>query len=86
MAEDALMGVSDVIVSDVRKADWDADVRRTIHIKLPAEDDEEGMCGLCLKSLAGCLDAASCWSDEVGYMLTTDGFTIGKACPALFRH
>ncbi|MEC7200396.1 MAG: hypothetical protein VXW84_07150, partial [Verrucomicrobiota bacterium] len=27
--------------------------RRTIYIKLPEEDDEEGMCGLCLKSLIG---------------------------------
>ena len=40
-----------MIVIDVPKAHWNAEARRTIYIKLPAEDDEEGMCGLCLKSL-----------------------------------
>ena len=54
-----------VMVVDVRKANWNAAARRTIYIKLPEENDEPGMCGLCLKSLYGFLDAASCWNDEV---------------------
>ena len=45
-----------------------------------------GRCGHCHKSLHGFLDAASCWSDEVSDMLVTNGFAVGKACPALFRH
>ena len=65
---------------------WNATARRTIYIKLPEEDDEEGMCGLCLKSLYGFLDAASCWSDEVSDMLSSNGFHVGKATPAWFRH
>ena len=75
-----------VMVVDVRKAHWHAAARRTIYIKLPEEDDEEGMCGLCLKSLYRFLDAASCWSDEVSDMLTENGFHVGKSSPALFRH
>ena len=39
-----------IMVIDVRKAHWNAPARRTIYIKLPAEDDEPGMCGLCLKA------------------------------------
>ena len=74
------------MVIDVRKAHWNAPARRTIYIKLPAEDDEPGMCGLCLKALYGFLDAASCWNDEVSDMLTEDGFHVGKASPALCRH
>ena len=79
-------GVLAVMVIDVRKAHWNAKARRTIYIKLPEEDDEEGMCGLCLKSFYQFLDAASCWSDEVGDILVTNGFAVGKGCPALFRH
>ena len=75
-----------IMVVDVRKAHWNAAARRTIYIRLPEEDAEEGMCGLCLKSLYGFLDAASCWHDEVSNMLTENGFHVGKACPALFRH
>ena len=75
-----------IMVIDVRKAHWNAAARRTIYIKLPEEDDEECMCGLCLKSLYGFLDAASCWNDEVSDMLTENGFHVGKASPALFRH
>ena len=75
-----------IMVVDVRKAHWNAAARRTIYIKLPEEDHEEGMCGLCLKSLYGFLDAASCWNDEVSDMLTENGFHVGKASPALFRH
>ena len=60
--------------------------RRIIYIKLPEEDDEPGMCGLCHKALYGFLDAASCWSDEVSDMLNHNGLAVGKACPALFRH
>ena len=44
------------------------------------------MCGLALNSLYGFLDAASCWNDEVGDMLTENGFVVGKSSPALFRH
>ena len=71
---------------DVRKAHWNSAARRTIYIKLPEEDDEPGMCGLCHKALYGFLDAASCWSDEVSHMLNHNGFAVGKASPALFRH
>ena len=39
-----------------------------------------------LKSLYGFLDAASCWSDEVSDMLSSNGFHVGKANPALLRH
>ena len=74
------------MVVNVRKAHWNAAARRTIYIKLPEEDDEPGMCGLCLKSLYGFLDAASCWSNEVTDMLTENRFHVGKASPALFRH
>ena len=36
-----------LMVIDVRKAHWNSAARRTIYIKLPEEDDEPGMCGLC---------------------------------------
>ena len=74
------------MVVDVWRAHWNADARRTIYIQLLEEDWEEGMCGLALKSLYGFLVAASCWNDEVGNMLAENGFTVGAANPALFRH
>ena len=67
-----------VMVVDVRKAHWNAAARRTINIKLPEEDGEPGMCGLCLKSLYGFLDAASFWGDEVSDMLTENGFHVAR--------
>ena len=48
-----------IMVVDVKRAHWNAEARRTIHIQLPDEDYEEGMCGLALKALYGFLDAAS---------------------------
>ena len=75
-----------VMVVDVRRAHWNADARRTIYIQFPDEDWGDGMCGLALKSLYGFLDAASCWNDEVGNRLEENGFIVGKANPALYRH
>ena len=46
---------------DIRRAYYHAPARREVYVKLPPGDEEEGMCGLLIKSLPGTRDAAQNW-------------------------
>ena len=71
---------------DVRRAYYHADARREVYVALPPGDEEEGMCGLLVKSLQGTRDAAQNWEAAYSNLLTTSGFTQGKATPCMFYH
>ena len=43
---------------DVRRAYFHARARRLVYIKLPEEDNQEGMCGRLVKAMYGTRDAA----------------------------
>ena len=46
---------------DVRRAYFHAPARRLVYVKLPPEDEQEGMCGKLIKALYGTRDAAQNW-------------------------
>ena len=46
---------------DVRRAYYHANALRQVYVALPPGDEEEGMCGLLVKSLQGTRDAAQNW-------------------------
>jgi len=49
---------------DVRRAYFHAKARRLVYIKLPEEDNQEGMCGKLVKAMYGTRDAAQNWEME----------------------
>ncbi len=55
-------------------------------VKLPAEDDTPGMCGLLLKSMYGTRDAAQNWEFEHAELLENCGFKRGEATPCILNH
>ena len=71
---------------DIRRAYFHADARREVYVELPAEDEEEGMCGQLSKSMYGTRDAAQNWEKEYQAMATSCGFVTGKATPCVFFH
>ena len=74
---------------DVSRAHFYADAARKVYIKLPPEDPraaEPGVCGVLLKSMYGCRDAASLWEDHYSDVLARAGFTKGRASPCCFFH
>ena len=71
---------------DVSCAYLHARAKRKIYIKLPAEDMEEGMCGMLDMSLYGTCDAAQNWEDTYSEWLISFGFIRGKASPCVFYH
>jgi hypothetical protein len=71
---------------DVRRAYYHADALREVYVSLPPGDEEEGMCGLLVKSLQGTRDAAQNWEAAYSNLLVSNGFTKGKATPCMFYH
>ena len=51
---------------DVRRAHFHAKAMRLVYVKLPEEDNQEGMCGKLIKAMYGTRDAAQTW--ETGYV------------------
>ena len=66
---------------DVRRAYYHAPALREVYVSLPPGDEEEGLCGLLLKSLQGTRDAAKNWEATYSNLMTTNGFTTGKSTP-----
>ena len=64
-----------LIFIDISKAYCHSRARRRILIKLPAGDEEPGMCGLLNKSLQGTRDAALNWEYKYSEFLESIGFT-----------
>ena len=77
-------GVNKLLFVDVRKAYFNAVPMREVYIKLPAEDQEDGMCGLLHRCLYGTRDAAACWEACYTKALASLGFAQGKASPCCF--
>jgi hypothetical protein len=71
---------------DIRRAYFHAKARRQVFVKLPPEDDEEGMCGELGKSMYGTRDASQNWEEEYGSTMLKLGFTKGLASPCVFYH
>jgi len=71
---------------DVSCAYLHAKANRDVFIKLPAEDDEEGMCGKLDMSLYGTRDAAQNWEETYSTWLISLGFSRGRASPCVFYH
>ena len=69
---------------DIRRAYYHAEARRKLYIKLPEGDQEEGMCGVLLKSLEGTRDAAQNWEYTYSNFMKSIGFERGKATPCIF--
>ena len=71
--------------TDVRRAYFHAKTRRPLYIQLPEEDAEEGVCGICDKSIYGSRDAAQNWEEEYrDFLVNTAGFERGRASPCVF--
>lgn len=70
---------------DVRRAYFHAEARREIYVEFPAEDQEEGMCGLLNKAMYGTRDAAQNWEYAYSGFLEGVGFVRGLASPCIFH-
>jgi hypothetical protein len=71
---------------DIRRAYFHAPARRTVYVKLPPEDHEDGMCGKLNKSVYGTRDAAQNWEHQYANVMSELGFNRGIAVPCLFYH
>ena len=73
---------------DVRRAYFNAPVRRRVFVELPPEDYQAGdahMCGLLQYSLYGTRDAAQNWQEELSSTLSDLKLTRGVACLCVWR-
>ena len=71
---------------DIRRAYYHAPARREVYVKLPPGDEEDGMCGLLIKSLPGTRDAAQNWEELYMTCMHKLGFSSGKVTPCMFWH
>ena len=71
---------------DIRRAYFYAKARRDVYVKLPPEDQEEGMCGKLNKAMYGTRDAAQNWEEEYCEALINMGFSHGQSSPCVFYH
>ena len=71
---------------DIKKAYFHAKSRRKVFVNLPKEDQDEGMCGMLMKSVYGTRDAAQNWEIEYAEFMVNAGFTRGMAVPCIFNH
>ena len=69
---------------DIKRAYFHAPATRDIYIKLPEEDQQEGMCGKLIKAMYGTRDAASNWEQAYMSCMVKCGFSIGRVTPCLF--
>ena len=57
-----------------------------VDVRLPTEDQEEGMCGLLEQSMYGTRDAAQNWANTYMEFMEAVCFRKGKAPPCSFWH
>jgi hypothetical protein len=69
---------------DVRRAYFHARARRRVYVRLPPEDQGEGMRGRLEKAMYGTRDAAQNWEYEYVEFTVSLGFSQGKANPCVF--
>jgi hypothetical protein len=69
---------------DASRAHFHSPALRPIFIKLPAEDDEQGMCGKLNKMLYGTRDASKAWEMFYTKIVVDMGFVQGLFSPCLF--
>ena len=62
---------------DVRRAYFHARARRLVYVKLPEEDNQEGMCGRLNKAMYGTCDAAQTWECEYTEFMQGHGVSCG---------
>ena len=82
-------GRTGLMYIDVRRAYFNAAVKREVYIEIPHEDREEGdenRCGRLRASLYGTRDAAANWAEEYTKTMVEMGFDKGKASPCIFVH
>ena len=80
-----------IMINDVARAFFEAPVRRTVCVELPAEaigqgDGSEEMVGLLKMSLYGTRDAAANFQEEVRKVMVGLGFTQSKYSPSVYWH
>ena len=71
---------------DVRRAYFQAKARRSVYVKLPDEDYQEGMVGKLLRSMYGARDAAQNWEAEYSEFMESIGLKRGIASPCVLFH
>ncbi len=77
------------MINDVRRAYFNAPVRRRAFVQLPDEDPEKNgrqKCGELVLSMYGTRDAAQNWARCYSKHLEEIGFTKGKTTPGIFLH
>ena len=57
-----------------------------MYVKLPPEDEQEGMFGKLMKAMYGTRDAAQNWEHAYINFLKRAGFVNGVASPCVFHH
>ena len=78
-----------VMVNELGRAFFHANVCREVFVQLAEEDrklGEERMCGKLNYSIYGTRDAAQNWANEYTDMLINIGFRQGRAYPCVFHH
>jgi hypothetical protein len=78
-----------MMINDVARAFFEADMRNELCVELPEEDKEEGegdLVGYLVKSLYGTRDAAANFQKEVWKFMEGIGFTRGRYNPCTFLH
>ena len=82
-------GSNGLLYVDVRRAYFNAPVKREVYVEIPSEDksEEDGdVVGRLKASLYGTRDAAANWAEEYTKVLCSNGFVQGKATPCAFVH
>ena len=76
-----------IMVNDISRAFFHANVERDVYVQLPQEDQkvgEEHLSGKLRLSMYGTRDAAQDWYKEYSQQLMNVGFIQGKASPCAF--
>merc|ERR1712005_42236 len=71
---------------DIKRAYFNAPVKRDVYIQLPKEDAADGYCGKLKKSMYGTRDAAQNWEAEYSEFMESIGFKRGIASPCVVYH
>ena len=71
---------------DVKRAYFHARARGLVYVKLPEEDNQEGLCGRLNKAMHGTRDAVQNWEMEYVEFMESIGFRGGQSTPCIFWH
>ena len=77
-----------IMISDVKRAYFNAKAQRELYVELPVEDAgyQEGYVGKLALALYGTRDAASLWQECLAEHLIECGFRRGRSNPCVFFH